>query len=55
MADLLRQSETLAGRISYIELSPFDALEVRADLRRQLWVRGGLPESFLADDESGRT
>jgi predicted AAA+ superfamily ATPase len=51
-ADLLRQSETLAGRISYIELSPFDALEVRADLRRQLWVRGGLPESFLADDES---
>ena len=51
-ADLLKQPETLAGRISYIELSPFDVLEVRADLRRQLWVRGGLPESFLADDES---
>jgi hypothetical protein len=51
-ADLLRQSETLAGRIAYIELSPFDVLEVGADLRRRLWVRGGLPESFLADDES---
>jgi predicted AAA+ superfamily ATPase len=51
-ADLLQQSETLAGRISYIELSPFDVLEVRADLRPQLWVRGGLPESFLADDEA---
>ncbi len=49
--DLLQQSETLAGRISYIELTPFDVLEVRADMLRQLWVRGGLPESFLADDE----
>jgi predicted AAA+ superfamily ATPase len=51
-ADLLRQSETLAGRIAYIELSPFDVLEVGADLRSRLWVRGGLPESFLAHDES---
>jgi hypothetical protein len=42
-ADLLRQSETLAGRIAYIELSPFYVLEVGADLRRRLWVRGGLP------------
>jgi predicted AAA+ superfamily ATPase len=50
--DLLQQSETLAGRISYIELSPFDVLEVPADQRNQLWVRGGFPESFLADDES---
>jgi len=51
-ADLLHQSETLAGRISYIELTPFDVLEVPADARRQLWVRGGLPESFLADDDT---
>jgi predicted AAA+ superfamily ATPase len=51
-ADLLQQSETLAGRIAYIELSPFDVLEVGADMRRRLWVRGGSPESFLADDES---
>jgi predicted AAA+ superfamily ATPase len=51
-ADLLQQSETLAGRISYIELAPFDVLEVPAVMLRQLWVRGGLPESFLADDEA---
>jgi predicted AAA+ superfamily ATPase len=51
-ADLLQQSETLAGRISYIELAPFDVLEVSAGMLRQLWVRGGLPESFLADDEA---
>jgi len=50
--DLLQQSETLAGRISYIELSPLDVLEVPADQRNRLWIRGGFPESFLADDES---
>jgi predicted AAA+ superfamily ATPase len=50
--DLLQQSETLAGRIAYIELSPFDVLEIPVDRHKRLWVRGGLPESFLADDES---
>jgi predicted AAA+ superfamily ATPase len=50
--DLLQQSETLAGRIAYIELSPLDVLEVPIDRRNQLWVRGGFPESFLAGDES---
>lgn len=50
--DLLQQSETLAGRISYIELSPLDVLEVPADQRNRLWIRGGFPESFLADNES---
>lgn len=49
--DLLKQSgETLAGRIVYLELSPFDALEVD-DLNR-LWVRGGFPPSFLAADDA---
>jgi predicted AAA+ superfamily ATPase len=47
-ADLLRQSETLAGRIAYIELVPFDVLEIPADRQSELWVRGGFPESFLA-------
>lgn len=48
--DLLRQaSESLAGRIVYHELAPFDGSEV-APLDR-LWVRGGYPESFLADDD----
>ena len=49
--DLLKQSgETLAGRVSYLELDPFDALEAggtAAGLER-LWLRGGFPESFLA-------
>lgn len=47
--DLIRQSsETLAGRISYIEMTPFSLTEViNADL---LWKRGGFPLSFLAKD-----
>lgn len=47
-ADLLRQSETLAGRIAYIELPPLGVLEVPAGDQEKLWARGGLPESFLA-------
>jgi hypothetical protein len=55
--DMLRQSgETLAGRVSYLELSPFDVLEVceRAGdaAQDQLWLRGGFPESFMAADEA---
>jgi predicted AAA+ superfamily ATPase len=48
--DLLRQSsETLAGRIAYLELCPFDVLEVGSDQESMLWTRGGFPRSFLAD------
>ena len=50
--DLLRQSETLAGRIAYIEMSPFDVLETPDDRQSDLWVRGEFPESFLAGDSS---
>lgn len=47
--DLLRQSgETLAGRISYLEMGPINALEVPASDLATLWVRGGFPDSFLA-------
>lgn len=47
--DLLRQSgESLAGRIAYLELGPFDALEVAPAALETLWVRGGFPRSFLA-------
>ena len=47
--DLLQQSgESLAGRISYLELGPFDALEVDGAELEKLWVRGGFPRSFLA-------
>lgn len=51
--DLLRQSgETLAGRISYLELGPFDALEVSPAGLDRLWARGGFPSSFLADNDA---
>lgn len=47
--DLLKQSgETLAGHIAYVELGPFNVLEVEASARDRLWVRGGFPDSFLA-------
>ncbi len=53
--DLMRQSgESLAGRVSYLELTPFNVLETgmeSADGDR-LWRRGGFPESYLATDEA---
>jgi predicted AAA+ superfamily ATPase len=52
--DLMRQSgESLAGRIAYVNLGPFDVLETveaERDLRT-LWGRGGFPESYLAPDD----
>jgi len=48
--DLIHQSsETLAGRIGYIELMPFSLTEV--DSSNHLWVRGGYPRSYLATNE----
>jgi uncharacterized protein len=46
--DLIRQSsETLAGRIGYIEVMPFSLDEAKnSDL---LWIRGGFPRAYLAD------
>ena len=53
--DLLQQSaETLAGRIAYEELTPFSVAEVADSgigTADQLWVRGGFPDSFLADSD----
>lgn len=47
--DLLKQSgETLAGRIAYLELSPFNILETGEMPSENLWVAGGFPESLLA-------
>ena len=53
--ELLRQTgETLAGRIEYVELNALDVLEVAPDNREEsrLWLRGGFPDSFLANSES---
>jgi predicted AAA+ superfamily ATPase len=50
--ELLAQSgETLAGRIAFAELAPFDLTEVGAAELDRLWVRGGFPDSFLASGE----
>lgn len=50
--DLLRQSgESLAGRISYIEMNPLDALEISAADETKLWLRGGFPDSFIATND----
>ena len=49
--DLIRQSsETLAGRIAYLELPPFSAFEARDALR--LWLRGGFPPAYLAPTDA---
>ncbi len=49
--DLIHQSsETLAGRISYIELNPFWLKEV-GDFRKH-WQRGGFPKSYLASSDT---
>jgi predicted AAA+ superfamily ATPase len=49
--ELLKQSgETLAGRIAYLELTPFHVLETTTLSLDQLWVSGGFPESILATD-----
>jgi predicted AAA+ superfamily ATPase len=53
--ELLRQSsETLAGRIAFVEMGPFDLWEVGTKKERPLWWRGGFPRSFLSrtDDAS---
>ena len=53
--ELIKQSsETLAGRIAYLELTPFLLSEVEAShstaALRELWLRGGYPRSYLAGD-----
>lgn len=52
--DLMRQStESLAGRISYLDLTPFLLEEIQTIIPWQdIWLRGGFPESVLAEDDS---
>jgi predicted AAA+ superfamily ATPase len=55
--ELLRQSsESLAGRVGYLELTPFLLPEVRSPqdddtVLRTHWRRGGFPRSFLAESD----
>jgi len=50
--DLLRGgSESLAGRIEFISMSPFHLDEVGAEHWEKLWWRGGFPRSWLAEKD----
>lgn len=55
--ELIRQgSETLAGRIAYLELTPFLLTETEGsntpETLHRYWLRGGFPDSFLAGSEN---
>lgn len=57
--DLMQQSsETLAGRLAYVELTPFQMNELidypssYDNVLNQLWLRGGFPRSFLAKSDA---
>ena len=45
-------SESLAGRIGFVDLSGFDLREVGTESYNDLWIRGGFPRSFLASGDS---
>lgn len=50
--ELVRQtSESLAGRVEFVELAPFDLTEVGAGEWQRAWLRGGFPRAFLAASE----
>jgi len=48
---IVRSSESLAGRISYIEMGGFSTGHLPAKDMKKLWIRGGFPRSFLARSE----
>jgi predicted AAA+ superfamily ATPase len=51
--DLIRNSsESLAGRIGFINLTGFRLNEVGIENLRNLWIRGGFPRSYLAQNEN---
>ncbi len=50
--DIIRNvSETLAGRIEFIELSGFDLGEISGENWEKRWIRGGYPRSYLSDSD----
>jgi len=46
-------SESLAGRIAFVDMSGFDMEETGPENLHKLWMRGGFPLSYIADNESG--
>ena len=47
-----QSSETLAGRVAYVDIGPVHALEWPAQDLDALWLRGGFPDSLLAADDA---
>jgi predicted AAA+ superfamily ATPase len=45
-------SESLAGRVGFVDLSGFDGTEVGFGRLDTLWLRGGFPESFLSASDA---
>lgn len=51
--DLIRGiSETLAGRVHFIDVGGFTLREVDVTAQNPLWLRGGFPRAFLARDNA---
>ncbi len=48
---LEQSSETLAGRVEFIDLHGFDLSEIPGAEYERLWLRGGFPRAWLADSE----
>ncbi len=44
-------SETLAGRVAFVDMAGFDLTEAGPDAADRLWLRGGFPRAFLARSE----
>lgn len=50
--DLMKKcSETLAGRVYFVDMGGFTLGETGVERQTELWVRGGFPNAFLAPDE----
>ena len=51
--DLIQQSsETLAGRIAFLDITPFNFQEIDVEKYKKHWLRGGYPLSFLSRNHS---
>ncbi len=45
-------SESLAGRVGFVDLSGFNYTETGIESRDRLWIRGGFPRSFLSESDA---
>lgn len=45
-------SESLAGRIQFVDVSGFSLAETGVESLHQLWFRGGFPKAFLAENDA---